>query len=71
MSSEVVKASLLATGERLKKVRWISRRTQPSTAHSSGGSTGAAGPGAKNGDNTAATKVVATPTTILGIAITD
>src|SRR5689334_20249900 len=55
----VVTVSATASGVLLKKVRVISLRTQPSTAHSSGGSAGATGPGAKNGERNAATNVVA------------
>src|SRR5690242_13755587 len=58
-SSEVVTGSTTALGERLKKVREISRRTQSSTANStSGGCAGPAGPGARNGDSSVATTVV-------------
>ncbi|CAM3547380.1 hypothetical protein MYFR107205_15685 [Mycolicibacterium frederiksbergense] len=48
------------TGDLLKNVRWNSRTTEASIAHSRGGWQGAAGPGARNGDSSVETNTCIT-----------
>src|SRR5688500_14268563 len=64
VSSEVVASSTTAVGVWLKNVRWISRRTQLSTAHNNGGWAGVVGPGAMNGERKRATRLDAKSTIV-------
>nr|WP_275572619.1 hypothetical protein [Mycolicibacterium vanbaalenii] len=57
--SDVDATSPTAVGEELKKVRWISRRANASTAQISGGSAGLVGPGLKIGASSMPTTFVA------------